>query len=708
MIANALSTNARKDADAAQVLQFIRAHAAYNANKLEEASKRLSQLSPEAQKDLFEPIWLLHLRVADALNDGQKVRQAARKLLNGSHVSSQTKVEARFLRATHNLKSEERASSGRKELRALLNDSKAWDLRPAVLEKLAQSSKSGKAKSYLKQLVINFGATPQGRWAATQMSVSSLSQKQKFKRVKKLFKARAYEVAEESLKELISSSSGGLRQECQYLLGVGYMRLRIQYEEALALFEAASKGPGKKLARESVYRRALILGNLRRHKEASDAMRGYVSKFPKGEHRSRAAYQVGRLLHQRGDFARAAIEHELFVQDHSSAPTWRWFLGWSYFRAKKYRLARQVWRSMQSNKNLLIGAKTLYWSARSYLLEGNRVEAKRELEHLLRRAQYGYYGLLGTALYQQEFDPKGSRLPKRIQKTPVSTKAYPDLRAIVLREKRAKHLVKEIAKVQMLSASGFPKLARDRFKRRKLDKKLKRALSKKGYRAMVDGLDLWLERWNARWRRVAPHRLPWNDGFRKKRLEKIVEAFPAPYIEVARAAGKPYNVSPWWLLSHMLQESRYKEQARSHAGALGTMQILPRTGLRIAQRTGFPRGAFRGASLFEPGVGLKQAAWYLSELRKEFNGNILMAIAAYNGGPLRMAEYLTLPENQGLPMDIFIEEIGAHESRNYVRKVTDHLVRNLTVYGTEKERAAYLKALIPAPQLPKARGELRF
>ncbi|MCA9542713.1 MAG: transglycosylase SLT domain-containing protein, partial [Myxococcales bacterium] len=139
---------------------------------------------------------------------------------------------------------------------------------------------------------------------------------------------------------------------------------------------------------------------------------------------------------------------------------------------------------------------------------------------------------------------------------------------------------------------------------------------------------------------------------------------------------------------------------------LGPMQVLPRTGRRIAARLGVPAGDFFAARLYEPGLALRHAAWYLAALREEFGGNLLLAVAAYNGGPLRFAEHVLV--SRALPFDLLIEEIGAHESRNYVRKVADHLVRFATIYGDDLEREALLTALRPPETVPLPRGELRF
>ena len=136
------------------------------------------------------------------------------------------------------------------------------------------------------------------------------------------------------------------------------------------------------------------------------------------------------------------------------------------------------------------------------------------------------------------------------------------------------------------------------------------------------------------------------------------------------------------------------------------MQVLPRTGRRIAMRLGFPSGDFFEDRLYEPGVGLRHAAWYLEALRREYSGNVMLAIGAYNGGPLRMSQHLRVIGEQ--PFDVIVEEMGAHETRNYTRKVTDHLVRNTEMYADDREREAILKSLALPREAPKSRGETRF
>jgi soluble lytic murein transglycosylase len=65
--------------------------------------------------------------------------------------------------------------------------------------------------------------------------------------------------------------------------------------------------------------------------------------------------------------------------------------------------------------------------------------------------------------------------------------------------------------------------------------------------------------------------------------------------------------------------------------------------------------------------------YYLSELLKDFKGQILFASAAYNSGAPAIKRFMH--ENKGLPFDEMVESIPYNEGRNYARKVAEHLTR---------------------------------
>ncbi|MCA9541776.1 MAG: transglycosylase SLT domain-containing protein, partial [Myxococcales bacterium] len=514
------------------------------------------------------------------------------------------------------------------------------------------------------------------------------------------FEQRAYGLAEADFARLAAESKdAAVRQEADLRIGVIRMRLREGYDRALNHLRSARGGPDRAMADEAQYRIGLVLGNLHRYEEASKAMATYLERAPRGPFAESAGYQVGRLLHQAGQFDAAIAAHERFLakkrRDHGK---YVWFLGWSHFRKGDCATARRIWAPSIGSRNLLVGPKALYWTARCQRLEGDMAGAAATLATLAERAPLSYYGVLGAAL--------DGRLPPRPSGWPIALPTAPDTRPFEEALPAAWRAKVRVAR--LLAWAGYPALARDAVDATAVRKAAPTA-QREAFGATLDAL---LERFGDRWRTLprADRRAPWNERLATHPEAELREILPPAWIALARAAGvapgEEGDISPWWLLAHMLQESRYKARARSHAGALGPMQILPRTGRLIAARLGFPAGDFFDERLFDPGVALRHAAWYLDALRHEYRGNLVLAMAAYNGGPRRVGEHLeTVPD---LPFDVSIEEIGAHESRNYCRKVVDHLVRYVSLYGTDAERAAVLAALQPPAKAPAPRGEIRF
>ena len=499
---------------------------------------------------------------------------------------------------------------------------------------------------WLRRLVVEHGESAEAR----RVPSLTLAPAEVADRAEALFLARAYGLAEPACEEVLRRGTAEARQRARLRLATIRMRLRERYEEALPLLAEAAKGPDAALAEDAAYRRGLVLGQLERWDEAVAAMRAVG-----GRYRTRAGYQVGRLLHEAGRYDEAIAAHERFLRRKLPDPDkYRWFLGWAHFRKGDYPGARRVWARLLPSPNLLVGAKALYWTARCHRLEGHEDRARRTVRALSGRAPSSYYGVLGQALVGGGL---AARPPHMLRpRRPVLDRA-----------------------ARVLTEAGFPELARTP-----------------------------VETAGDEWRALplATRRLPWEEGLGARDASDVAAAYRTPYLDLARAAGGLHGVSPWWLLPHMLQESRFRARARSHAGALGPMQVLPRTGLRIAARIAFPDGDFLPSELYAPGVALRHAAWYLAALREEFEGDLTMAIAAYNGGPRRVAEHLR--RHQDLPYDVMVEEIGAHETRNYARKVADHIVRYASLYADDAERDALLRALRPPPRVPVPLGRIRF
>ncbi len=149
----------------------------------------------------------------------------------------------------------------------------------------------------------------------------------------------------------------------------------------------------------------------------------------------------------------------------------------------------------------------------------------------------------------------------------------------------------------------------------------------------------------------------------------FIETLPRAYEWLVVPAANRYGLDPNLLLAVMRVESAYQKHIVSYAGAVGLMQIMPRTGQLIAHALG--RRDFTPADLLDPAVNLEFAAWYLASLIRRFDGHLPLAIAAYNGGPHNVRRWMQ-ESSEETPLDVLLERIPFTQTHRYVRKVLVH------------------------------------
>lgn len=118
--------------------------------------------------------------------------------------------------------------------------------------------------------------------------------------------------------------------------------------------------------------------------------------------------------------------------------------------------------------------------------------------------------------------------------------------------------------------------------------------------------------------------------------------YPVRYETEIRRAAEVYSLDPALLAAIARIESSYRADARSSAGALGLMQIMPETGAWIAEKRG-ERDVFTDDLLFEPESSLLYGGWYLRYLLDEFDGDFTCAVAAYHAGQGSVRSWLKNP-----------------------------------------------------------------
>ena len=120
------------------------------------------------------------------------------------------------------------------------------------------------------------------------------------------------------------------------------------------------------------------------------------------------------------------------------------------------------------------------------------------------------------------------------------------------------------------------------------------------------------------------------------------------------------------------QESGFFTYTKSSAGAIGLMQVMPRTAAEMAKKLGLSFSQDR--LLKDKNYNVKIGTYFLKTLLKKFDDSRVLSIAAYNAGPYRIKEWINQfgdPRAEGVDPLIWIEMIPFLETRNYVKRVIE-------------------------------------
>ncbi len=175
-------------------------------------------------------------------------------------------------------------------------------------------------------------------------------------------------------------------------------------------------------------------------------------------------------------------------------------------------------------------------------------------------------------------------------------------------------------------------------------------------------------------------------------------SYPRAFRDQLAGFERPEQVPENLVYAVMRQESLFDRWAVSPAGARGPMQLMPDTAADVARQLGIPAPSAR--ALHDPATAVTLGTWLLASLLDRYDGNLPLALAAYNAGEEAVDRWLE--ERPGLPIDMFMEEISYAETRNYVKKVLTNLWVCCRLYGNGVDDFADGIPLVPTAPLPAA------
>ncbi len=383
----------------------------------------------------------------------------------------------------------------------------------------------------------------------------------------------------------------------------------------------------------------------------------------------KALFEIGRTYEDDGDRKAARTHYQQLIARYPSseaATDARFRAPFMLYMLKSYDQASAEFEA--GAEHAAAGAQRdmfSYWEARALEANGENTQARVVYRRVALSIDSNYYPTL--AAMKVHVEP--ATFPAATASVPVATRIpsatglarFHLLRAIALRHLALRNLeTGELRALQKYSA-GNPALSEFVL--------AEFAAAGAYYDAIVDAT-----------------RLAARGGIDPHVAERI--RYPRGYWNLVAPAAARNSLDPYLVLALIHQESLFDPNARSVSDARGLMQLLPTTAARWAPDAGLPAAPL---DLYDPALSVRIGTVYLHNLMGMFAGDRIKAVAAYNGGEHAVARWVAkFPGDD----DQWVENIGYHETRDYVKKVIGGLREYRLIYSTP-----------PATSIPAAPGD---
>ncbi len=149
-----------------------------------------------------------------------------------------------------------------------------------------------------------------------------------------------------------------------------------------------------------------------------------------------------------------------------------------------------------------------------------------------------------------------------------------------------------------------------------------------------------------------------------KEKAALAMRFPIVFEQRVMEAADKYSLEPTLIYGVIRRESAFIEDIRSSAGAVGLMQLMPKTAKYVSGLMGRGKQPYE---LTDPGISIEFGSFYLRHVMDQFSDHPALAASSYNAGPHRTRSWL--PQLEPMPADVWIDTIPFTETRRYVRAV---------------------------------------
>ena len=429
---------------------------------------------------------------------------------------------------------------------------------------------------------------------------------------------------------------------------------RLSEQEATALPDTADENGAHRLD---------LLMELARGRDDTDRQKQIVtemeSRFPHSPWLADALFSAGNMYMLKRDYP-TAIQYygELaarFPGDKNAAAA-HWRSGWLSYRMGQFAAAEKIFEEqIRLYPAAVETVSALYWRGRLYETQDhNAALAAANYRTIVRVYQHFFYAQMS----RRRLASLGS-----IQPALQGTGSQPDLDRF--QAPPQPHLVDafpedspHLAKARLLANAGLNEY---------IAQEIKADPDSASWSALAEAQIYSSYGETFRAVRALKRALP---GAASASIESVPLAywrilFPEPWWVTIEAESAKNNLDPYFVASLIRQESEFDPSAISRANAYGLMQLLPSVGKKMAHEEGI--SSFQTFQLLDPEMNIRLGTRYLRQMLDRFGGVQEYALAAYNAGDSRVADWEAAGPYSGI--DEFVESIPFTETREYVQAI---------------------------------------
>ncbi|MBI2341234.1 MAG: transglycosylase SLT domain-containing protein [Deltaproteobacteria bacterium] len=404
-------------------------------------------------------------------------------------------------------------------------------------------------------------------------------------------------------------------EKVSFNLAEAYFKAR-EYEKAAGLFSKTADYPKFRLS--SLDRLATSLARLGRNGESILINQQIIGEFGRNkEAKALAMYKIGFLYMDRGDYKIAEDQFSALSDFLSSykRDLVQWYLAWCAYKQGHFDDAAKRFVKLEKIKGLKERAG--YWNAEALEKAGKSEDASFIYREIFEKAPKTYYGILAAKKLKEKGEESLSFPCKRESHGETG---FSDIFAAAIE----------------LDSLGLSELVAEELK----------SIVSSNNKKIDSALFMGLAAKNGAWH-----------------LYYLFDPYPKAHENLVLRFARKYKVDPNFIWAVMREESTFRQNAVSISGAVGLMQLMPKTAGSMMKRK------FKPEELLNPQQNIEAGVRYLSFLLKRYKNNTFVALAAYNAGEDAVDKWLSFYPRGPINGEEFAEAIPYKETQNYVKKV---------------------------------------